>query len=179
MTMEPIPKRRMTWRAALGLFAVFSGLCTIFVLVVSLAEGWQEHLQAQWPQANARIQRCQMAMHHGNRRSETWNIECRISYLVGDEEIISRVASRSVPSSRTAIWQYPPNQDGQMQHWVDTHPHGTPMAVRYDPADHRHAVIVETDMPRGGPHTPDNLKLLTVCAVAFVVLFTLARLLRE
>ncbi|MGA8678094.1 MAG: hypothetical protein WB621_23000 [Candidatus Acidiferrales bacterium] len=61
---------------------------------------------------------------------------------------------------------------------MDEHPQGTPILVRYDPADHTKVVLVANYMPRGGPRTPSNVKLLEVCAGSFLVLLTIARITR-
>jgi hypothetical protein len=66
-----------------------------------------------------------------------------------------------------------------VQQWVDEHPPGTPIAVHYDPADHKKAVLVATDMPLGGPRTPDNLKLLEVTAGSCVLLLAIAGITRS
>jgi hypothetical protein len=66
----------------------------------------------------------------------------------------------------------------QLQEWVDEHPEGTPIAVHYDPANRKKAVLVTTDMPLGRPRTPDNLKLLGFFAVSCAVLLTVARVAR-
>ena len=50
--------------------------------------------------------------------------------------------------------------------------------MRYDPARHTKVVLVETDMPGGGPRTPSNVKLLEVCAGSFLVLLAIARITR-
>ena len=49
------------------------------------------------------------------------------------------------------------------------------MAVRYNPADHAKVVLVETNMPRGGPRTAENMRILEVCAGSFLVLLAIAR----
>jgi hypothetical protein len=66
-----------------------------------------------------------------------------------------------------------------MQEWVDEHPPGTPIAVHYDPANHKKAALVTTDMPLGGPQTPDNLKLLEVTAGICALLLAIAALTRS
>ena len=62
-----------------------------------------------------------------------------------------------------------------VEDWVDAHPQGMPIAVHYDPANPKKAVLVATDMPRGGPRTPNNLRLLGIAALSCVVLLTIAR----
>src|SRR6266567_6179368 len=55
MTTADVSKRPPGWRGWLlllaGFFGLFAGLCTVFALVVTAAEGWVEHVQAQWPTA--------------------------------------------------------------------------------------------------------------------------------
>jgi len=156
---------------------LFAGLCTLFALVVTVGEGWQEHVHAQWPAATARIQSCGLGP-VSSRRNAYYGINCRLSYLVGSEQIEAKVYSRSIPAPQRVIWQYPPNQIGTLQQWVDEHPEGTPITVHYDPDNPRKAVLVETDMPLGGPQTANNLKLLGFAAASCVLLLTIARFAR-
>jgi len=157
------------------LLVAFLGLCTIFVSVVTAAQAWQEHAQARWPEVTARVDGCGLDRTSSGRR-ERFYIHCRLSYAVGAVQNATNVYSSNVPSPE--IWQYPPNQIAPFEKWVDEHPQGTPIVVRYDPADHTKAVLVATDMPRGGPRTPSNVKLLEVCAGSFLVLLTIGRLTR-
>jgi len=167
-------------RVLCGGLGLFAGLCSIFALVVTLAEGWQEHAQAQWPEVTARVQSCSVDIY--TRRSEAYWIDCRISYLVGglggDEEIVAEVHSRTTPAPRRVIIQCPAMQIGLMQEWVDGHPPGTPIVAHYDPANHKKAVLVTTDMPLGGPRTPNNLRLLGFFAGSSALLLAIARIMR-
>jgi len=176
MATEAVRKIQLVWLALTGL-GLFAGLCSIFVLVVTAAQGWQEHAQAQWPQATALVQRCGLDIY--THKPEDYWVDCRISYLVGGEEIVTKVHSRSTPSPRRVISQHPAMQFELVQQWVDEHPPGTPIAVHYDPADHKKAVLVATDMPLGGPRTPDNLKLLEVTAGSCVLLLAIAGITRS
>jgi Protein of unknown function (DUF3592) len=143
--------------------------------VVTGVQAWQEHAQAQWPEVMARVDRCGMDQTSSGRR-EKFYIHCRLSYAVGVEQNATNIYSRNVPSPE--IWQYPPNQIGPFQQWVDEHPQGTPILVRYDPAQHTKVVLVATDAPLGGPQTPNNLKLLGIFAAACVLLLAIARVTR-
>jgi len=172
---EGVRKGQSVW-LALPVLGLLAGLCSIFALVVSLAEGCQEHAQAQWPEAMARVQTCGVDIYM--QEPESYWIDCRISYLVGAEEIVTKVHSRITPAPRGVIWQYPAMQIGLMQEWVDAHPQGTPVPVHYDPANHKKAVLVPTDMPLGGPRTPGNLKLLGVAAGSCALLLAIARITR-
>src|SRR5580704_9115398 len=156
------------WRGFALLLGVFASLCAAFALVVTVAEAWQEQGETKWPEATARIQRCGLDIY--THRPETYWINCRISYPVGAEEVVTSVHSRSVPAPSRVIWQDPNGQTGLMQEWVDRHPEGTPIAVHYHPTKHKQAVLVMTDMPLGGPRTPANLKLLGMFAAGGALL---------
>ena len=179
MTTVDGPQNQPGWRGwamlVVSVLGLFAGLCTVFALVVTAAEGWVEHAQAQWPEATARVQRCGLDVYTHN--PETYWIDCGLSYTVRGEDVVSHVHSRSIPSP--SRWQYPTGQLEQLQEWVDEHPDGTEIVVHYDPANHNKAVLVTTDMPLGGPRTPNNLKLLEFCGVSCVVLLAIARVARS
>ena len=169
-------KRWVLWRGVAALVGFVAGLCTLFALVVTVAEGWQEHAQAQWPETTARVDRCYLHQ-TSTRKRDRYYIDCRLSYAVGTEQIAAHVYSAPVPSRE--VPQYPPNQIGPLEDWMDKHPPGTEMAVRYDPAKHSKMVLVATDMPRaGGPHPANDVKLLGFFAVSSVLLLSLARVWR-
>ncbi|MFZ0734812.1 MAG: DUF3592 domain-containing protein [Candidatus Sulfotelmatobacter sp.] len=162
------------WFGLIVLVAL-SGLCTLFALVVTAAQAWQEHAQESWPQVTARVDRCAMDR-TSTRRREMYYIHCRLSYALAAEQNVADVASASAPSSK--VWQYPPNQIQPFEDWLDAHPPGTPIIVRYDPANHTNVVLAENYMPRGGPHTPSNIKLLALFGGSFLVLSGIARITR-
>lgn len=173
---QKMPKWRRLFLVTATLLGLFAGLCTVFALVVTIAEAWQEHKQAQWPEVSARIVQC--GLHIYTHRRESYRIDCSVSYRVGDEENVAHVYSRSTPAPRRVIWQYPPRQFKTLEEWIDAHPGGTPITVHYDPTSHGKAVLVVTDMPLGGPRTPSNLRLLAAAAAGCVVLLSIARIAR-
>ena len=152
-TTETPPKPHWV-RLILMVMVLFSALCTIFALVVTAAIAWTEHAESQWPQVTARVDTCGLTQTSTGER-EMYYIRCRLIYEVGTEQNTATVDSGNVPSR--AVWQYPPNQIGPLEDWVAEHPVGTPIVVHYDPAHHAKAVLVATDMPRGGPRTPNNV----------------------
>jgi len=174
MTTGTTPKGQLMW-LGLSVLVALSGLCTLFASVVTAAQAWQEHAQARWLEVTARVDRCGLDQTSSGRR-EKYYIHCRLSYALGAEQNVTNIYSSNVPSPE--IWQYPPNQIGPLEHWVDEHPQGTPIVVHYDPANHRNAVLVTTDMPLGGSRTPNNLKVLGVFAATSVLLLTIARITR-
>jgi len=173
-TLQNLPKGRGLVGLLASFLALLAVLCTLFALVLTAAEGWQEHAQARWPEAMARVQRCGVDIYQLEYR---W-IDCSIRYAVSGEQIESHVHSLTTPTSRRLTWQYPAGRIARMQEWVDEHPEGTPMAVHYDPSNPKNAVLVTTDMPRGGPRTPGNLRLLWGAALSSAVLLTIARITR-
>jgi hypothetical protein len=174
--LQNLPKWRRFVVLAAGVLGLFSGLCTIFALVVTSALAWEEHAQARWPEATAHVERCGVDLYL--HRPEAYWIDCSVRYVVAGEEIVSHVHSRTTPAPRRLLYQYPAGQFERMQDWVDQHPQGTSVKVHYDPTNHQKAVLVQTDMPLGGPQTPNNLKLLGFFAVSCVVLVTIARIAR-
>jgi hypothetical protein len=174
MTTGTEQKGPLMW-AGLIVLVLFLGLCTVFASVVTVAQAWQEHLQARWPEVTARVDECGLQQTSSGRR-EKFHIRCRLKYAVGAEQYATNIYSRNVPSPE--IWQYPPNQIAPFEEWVNNHPPGKSIVVRYDPANHKKVVLVATDMPGGGPRTPSNVKILEVCAGDFLVLLTIARITR-
>jgi hypothetical protein len=173
ITMPTAQKGPSMWRGLLMLLVALLGLCTIFAAVVTVAEAWQEHAQARWPQVTARVDECGLTRTSTGRR-QSFYIRCRLSYAAGAERNLARISSGYVPSPD--VWQYPPNQIAPFEKWVDEHPPGTPVVVRYDPTMHTKVVLVANYMPRGGPRTPNNVKLLEFFAGSFLVLLTIARI---
>ena len=174
MTNGAAPRNSLLW-VGLAVLVVLSGLCSIFALVVTVAEAWQERAEAGWPEATAQVVRCSLDRSSTGQRKRL-HIHCRLSYAAGTEPSVANVYSRYVPMPD--VWQYPPNQIEPFAAWVDEHPPGTPIAVRYDPVNHQKVVLPGDSMPGGGPRTPDNVKVLELFAGSFFVLLALAAITR-
>lgn len=164
MTTRTTPKGPLVW-LGLNVLVLLSGLCTIFGLVVTAAEAWQEHAQARWPEAMARVESCGLDQTSTGRR-QMYYIHCRLSYAVGNKQNLANVFSRNAPSSE--IWQYPPNQLAPLEEWVDEHPPGTPMAVALRSRPPHESSAGGDRHARGGPRTPSNLKLLEALGGKFL-----------
>jgi hypothetical protein len=91
MTTETPPKPHWM-RLILMVMVLFSGLCTIFALVVTAAAAWTEHAESQWPQVTARVERCVLDQTSSGRR-ENYYIHCRLSYVVGAEQNSANIYS--------------------------------------------------------------------------------------
>jgi hypothetical protein len=182
---NPIDARMPTWprtsptfhkpptaAGLIGLFGLFAGVCAAFALVFTIADACREHVQQGWPSATATIERDSVEEYRTFKSSGgnlVWYIKCRIRYVAGGEEVRTAIRSRSVNSQSNA---------GLLQQWIAQHEPGTTMLIHYDPGERKVAVLTETDMPYGGPRTPDNLKLLLIFSGACMVLLTIARMLR-
>jgi uncharacterized protein DUF3592 len=175
MTTGTVQKGPLMW-LGLMVLVVLLALCTIFASVVTAVQAWQERAQARWPEVTARVDRCGLNKSSTGQKHGWYYISCRLSYAVGAEQNATNLYSSKVPPPE--VQQYPPNQIAPFDEWVDQHPPGTPIIVRYDPADHTKVVLVANYMPRGGPRTPNNVKLLEFLAGSFLVLVTLARITR-
>ena len=154
--------------AMFGLVAltVLFGLCTIFAGVVTMAEGWKEHSQEQWPEAKASVEKCRMRQ-SSTRRRQRYYIDCQLAYEIDGEANVATIYSGIAYASN----------NGPLAEWVDDHPTGTPVAVRYDPANHKKIVLMPPYMPGGAPHTENNVRLLIAFAAGFVVLLFSSRVL--
>jgi len=173
MPTGTVQKGPLLWLGLMVLVALF-GLSTLFVSVMTAVQAWQEHAQARWPQVTARVDQCGLTRTSSGPRR--FYIRCRLSYELGDERYAANLYSTNVPPPEVS--QYPPNQIAPFQEFVDQHPTGTPVVVRFNPADHTKVVLVSDYMPRGGPRTPNNVKLLEFVAGTFLVLLTIARITR-
>jgi hypothetical protein len=167
MSTETVPKTQLM-RRMLGALVVFSGLCTVFALLVTAAQAWQAHAQERWPEVTADVDSCGLEPSSGE---DMYHIRCRLSYVVGGKQNVTTVHSIDV-----GVWQYPRNQIGPLEQWIDEHPTGTPILVRYDPANHTQ--VVSTDKLVGGPHTESNIKVFAVSVGSFVILLAIARIAR-
>jgi hypothetical protein len=156
-------------RVLVALLGVFAGLCTIFALPATAITAWQEHAQSLWPEATAQIEKCAVVPISFGRHDRFY-IDCRLSYRIDEEEFSASVWSRQVPSGtrtgRSTIRIF--------EQWVSAHPPGTPLTVRYDPANDGKVVAVNTGMPAHGPTTPRNVKTVVVAAFTCAALLAVA-----
>ena len=162
-------------RLGLMTLVLLFGLCTVFAAVATAAVAWQEDRQARWPEVTARVVKCAITRASTNSGRQMY-IRCRLGYAVGAEQNAATIYSRRFASPEVA--QYPANQDAPYVDWVNDHPQGSTMVVRYDPANHNKIVQAEAYMPGGGPQTHSNVQLLEFFGGGFVVLLTIARITR-
>jgi hypothetical protein len=146
-------------------FLALSGLGTIFVGVITAVQAWQEHAQEHWPTVTARVEKCYLRQ-SSTRKRDRYYISCRFGYQIGFEQ-----NEANMYSGPSVFWQF----TGPYQEWIDAHPVGSPIEVRYDPANHKSIVLMPPYMPGKGPHTENNVKLLIVTAVSFLVLLLIMR----
>jgi hypothetical protein len=163
---------RPTW-VGFVLFGVvallaLSGLCTVFVGVITAVQAWQEHGQETWPAATAWVEKCYLRQ-SSTRNRDWYYISCRLSYQAGFEQLEANISS-----GQSVRWP----STGPLQEWIDAHPAGSEVAVRYDPSNHKKIVLAPPYMPGRGPHTADNVKFLLVCAGSFAVLLFVTRAMR-
>lgn len=84
MTTGAVQKGPLMWLGLTVLVLLF-GLCTVFALVVTVAQAWQENLQARWPEAAARVDQCGLVRTSSGRRGKFY-IRCRVNYALGAEQ---------------------------------------------------------------------------------------------
>ncbi|MGA3091154.1 MAG: DUF3592 domain-containing protein [Terriglobales bacterium] len=174
-------KRPPRWTGILQLCGCFAALCSLFSLIVTAGVAWQEYSETHWPEATATIRQCYVE--RASRHSTSNIIDCRIVYPVGNETVMSSVRSGSWPAPEKVIWEFHPGQaqamSDKMQGWVEAHPQGTTIAVRYNPASHAKAALVTTDMPIGGARTPGNVQTTESAAALSAALLIIAAFARR
>jgi hypothetical protein len=153
----------------IGLSALFAGMCSLFALIVTAGEALRELTQARWPEVTATIERCSIDLQYydgPNSDDPTWWLECKIGFRAGTDQILARIYSghRSNPSQG-----YPE----LMNRWVNDHPPGSTIVVRYNPTDLK-ALPVRDYLPNGEPRTLSNLKLLSGFTLACASLLAIS-----
>ena len=124
-------RNSLTAKGLVGLLGIFAGLCTVFALIVSVADKWQEHVQESWPEVTAIVERCSVdpyVLIESARRDPVWHIGCRIGYGADSTQIETRIRSRSTASGWVGRME-------RMQQWVALHRPGSPIVVHYNPTD--------------------------------------------
>jgi hypothetical protein len=159
-----------------AILALFAGACTLFAGVVTAVELWRTHVQAQWPTAVGTVDTCDITYPSTGPRRKRQYIRCRFSYSTESGPATATLTSAYFPA--VDVPQYPANQQQPFVDWVNDHLPGTHVALRYNPEDHRQVILADNYMPRGGPRTQDNVKLLATFAGLFVVAMVMARVLR-
>ena len=93
-------KRPSKWTGILMAFGFFVALCAVFSLVVTAGVAWQEYCERHWPEAAATIQQCSLEEVAETPPSNLIDcqIDCKISYVVGDRTVMSRVRSMTAPA---------------------------------------------------------------------------------
>jgi hypothetical protein len=121
--------------------------------------------QSYWPIVTAQIEQCRLD-DAADSSQETYLIAgCKIAFSHDGETPEATVYSRN---RRT-------RQAGQLQDWIDAHHDGSSITARYDPGN-PHKALLLTDHPViWGPHTPENLRLFAVFALASALTFAVAR----
>ena len=84
-----------------GFFGFFTGLCVVFLLLMTAALAWEDHAHAQWPEATAQIQRCDLDQYPPDPKY--YRIDCSVNYTVSGEEILTHVYSRTTPDLRRVL----------------------------------------------------------------------------
>ncbi|HKV92112.1 MAG TPA: DUF3592 domain-containing protein [Candidatus Angelobacter sp.] len=171
---SPATNKPFSLQNLIGLLVLFTGLCAIFALVVSVSDSWREHMQQNWPQATAVIKHCSVDPYVPFRRAggtPIWYIRCQIGYSVHGNQIEASIRSRSTKSGWGGSLE-------AMHEWVYRNRPGSPIIIHYDPNAPQTAALIATDMPDAGPRTPNNLKLFLIASVFCLGLWMIARHLR-
>src|SRR5215813_3461778 len=61
---SPRTSKPLTAPNLIGLLGLFAGLCSVFALIVTASDAWQERAQQSWPEATAIIERQSVDSYH-------------------------------------------------------------------------------------------------------------------
>jgi hypothetical protein len=161
------PARRAAAPAGLlGFLALFAGLCTIFVLVGTVADWREEAAQARWPVVSAQIESAEVDPQRLSHGATGWQLRYRVRYESEGAERVARLASRIERSDE---------EPAALRAFAAKHRRGGRIDVRYDPAQPGRAIFASADVPDAGPRTATDLQLLAIAAAACVAFWALAR----
>ena len=163
-------KAPMSSQNLVAFFTLFTGLCSILVLIVTVSEAWKEHVQQGWPTASATVNYCNVDPAALRRSRMSWHIACGVHYLAESEETQARLRSRGSTS---------PADIAAMQRYVQAHRKGSSIEIHYDPGNHSNAVLTSSEMPGAGPRSASNGRLLVIVVFAFLALLTIGKTLQS
>jgi len=103
----------------LSVLVILLGLCTLFALLTTGAQAWQEHAEQRWPVVTTHVDKCDLQRSSTNGGSKVY-IRCRLSYAVGTELNVTNIYSASVAAPE--VWQYPRNQIAPLEEWLEANP---------------------------------------------------------
>jgi len=163
-------KATISSQALVTFFTLFTGLCSILVLIVTVSEAWKEHVRQGWPTASATVNYCNVDPAALRRSRMSWHIACGIQYLAESEETQARLRSRGSTSS---------DEIAAMHRYVQAHRKGSSIEIHYDPTNHSNAVLTSLEMPGLGPRTASNVRLLMIVGFAFLIFLTIGKTLQS
>lgn len=141
--MNGQPRPQSTFRGILLLLGFFFVLCASFALVVTFIDVWTVTKYSHWPTAQAVVDEAFVTSEkpfakYGNSPIITLN--CRLHFDAGARPIETTLLPASTRGSD-------PERVAIMNDWVNAHPRGSGVAIRYDPERPSRAVL--RDFPAG------------------------------
>lgn len=151
----------------LSFFGFVFAFGTLFMIVKTATDTFQESKQAKWPRAVATI--TQQVVRKYSGRHDVWRIESEVRYSVDGEKLTSNIQSRVGGFTELKA----------MRSWASQHQPGTSLPVRYDPQHHNTVVPDAGDMPESGPQVPDDLVTVLLFLLLSIALVTIGRVLQR
>lgn len=134
-------------------------ILTFFSAIMAVAAGWRAFARARvtatWPTTQATVDTCSVRSDHpfnSDGGGVVFWVGCDVRYVVNGRDFMARVQSTSRQASTSGVlWTW---QDGAMRReypeeifgeWVDRHPRGSAMPLRYKASNAATVALTGTD----------------------------------
>lgn len=158
----------MTLRGIAAILGFFLAVCAVIAIVFTGIDEAIAMRHAKWHAATAMVRSSRVEEWKGFARDSnvpTYRVEAKTVFLAERHIINARVTSGSVMKSRRA----------EMDAWVDAHPVGSLVKVRYNPARPDEAELADpSPLPRSY-HPADDLRLAGIFGLASIALLITSR----
>jgi len=158
----------MSLRAIGRLLGIFLALCAAGALVFAGIDEAIAMRHSKWPVATAMVRASEVEEWKGFAKDgnvPSYRVEAKAVFLADRHIVNARISSGSVLKSRRET----------MDAWVDAHPIGSLIKVRYNPARPSDAELADpSPLPRSY-HPADDLRLAGVFVLASIALLIVSR----
>lgn len=133
-----------------AILSFFCALCALFGLVIAALDFRADRIHDRWPVTTSIIKSAQIELYHPFARDgggTTYSVKTTVEFQTEGRTVDARFSSESVRKGYGT---------DEMNDWVHAHPPGSPLRIRFDPADPRNAEEVAPSLPQMR-HTKQDL----------------------
>jgi hypothetical protein len=152
---------------------MFGVVCTVSTAVFTVHDWVIDRQHARWPVTTATVRASSIELHHpfpNDGGGTVYYVDATVRLDVGADTATARIYSESVRVT---------NGTRVMRTWVDQHPPGTAIQVRYDPADPHHVELIDAGGLIFSRHTRHDVALVLGALLFSAVLYGAGRVVRS